>query len=75
MTEQLRWRGADYVVLTGGEPVRVGGQIFFPGLRYTATSAVVQAHPALFQAVMPDDTTEEPEEAPEPLERLGDPEE
>ncbi len=71
MTEQLRWRGADYVVLVGGEPVRVGGQVFFPGLRYTATTAVVQAHPRLFEAVMP----EEPQEKPEAAERLGDPEE
>jgi len=75
MTEQIRWRGADYVVLAGDEPVRVGGQVFFPGLRYTPTSAVVQAHPGLFQAVMPEEPTEEPEEVAEPLERLGDPEE
>ncbi len=71
MAEQIRWRGADYVMLKGEETIRVGGQVFFPGLRYTATTAVVQAHPRLFEAVM----SEEPQEEPEAAERLGDPEE
>jgi len=71
MTEQIHWRGADYVMLQGMEPIRVGGQVFFPGLRYTATNAVAQAHSKLFVAIMP----EEPQDEPKPLERLGEPEE
>lgn len=67
MTEIHKWR-SDFVMVKGDEIIRMGGQVFFPGLRYSASNAMVRAHANRFTELQPD-------EEEQPVERLGDPEE
>lgn len=71
MAEQHSWNvpRAEFVMVLGDEPLRLGGQIFFPGLRYSATNAVVRANKARFTEVASRPVEDEPT-----LERLADPE-